>query len=105
MPSLSPKSPSETRFVNSICEGLNTFFRNLPIMVKLVASRFEECVANLENTEGKRLEKMLDEMRKPYNLLYFIGLGQILNEFSNASVTSQGISMFPTSVLRNLGDL
>ena len=56
-------------------------------------------------TEQKSLQQTYDFIADPFYLLFGIGLSQLLDSFSQASVNSQKLWNFPGSIVESLSTL
>ena len=66
------KSYQTTRFVRALLRGLTAALRNLPTLVSLYCQEYNEAALDFNNTEAKRLHKILAELQSAKNFLLTI---------------------------------
>lgn len=69
------------------------------------ASEFEEAVRTYDNVRGKELQRFIESITSAENIMMFIGVSQLLSQYTTASKISQGASTFPTTVLGSIVNL
>ena len=99
---LSNKQHQDTRFVFSQLRGANSGMRNLPTIVTLVENDMESAQSQRDNTEAKRLDKIKSQLLDGNKLVMLIGIIQIMEKFTSASVESQNSFHFPSMVWKSI---
>jgi hypothetical protein len=93
---LNNKKRQTTRFVRSLVRGLQAWFRNLPTLIAIQSSKYEEAATEGRNADAREVLANLSKLRDPRNLLLAIGLAQLLELYTVASLQSQHSYRFPT---------
>lgn len=78
--------------------GLTAALRNWPRIFTLLGEKYEDAVKSCNNTTAKELWSMLGQMSDMHNIIFMIGITQILDIYSVASLASQQSQWFPTQV-------
>ena len=84
---------------------MRAFLRNLPTLSILLAEKYDDFGRATANTEAREVLQNLSKVRDPRNLLLAVGLAQLLELYTTASVLSQHYTRFPTqtwTVLRSM---
>jgi hypothetical protein len=92
------KSYQATRFVRSFVKGGTAGLRNLPTIAHIWEEEYEAAVLDCNNITAVNIRKTLDELRKCSNIALIIGIIQILEIYTKASLASQHLVWFPTQV-------
>ena len=92
----------KTRFVRSWLRVLTAGLVNTPTFVALFDIEMKEALFNNNNTEAKKLEKLIQKMTNARNLLLALGLCQILDAYSKCSVLVQSSNSFPVSTWQKI---
>ena len=92
---LSNKTLQTTRFVRALLRGITAALRNLPTIIAVIGEDYEQAVLNSDNTKAKELESTLNSLRNAETLFFTIGLAQILEIYSDVSLSVQHASHFP----------
>ena len=74
-------------------------------LIILLAEKYEDFGLATANTEAREVLQNLSKIRDPRNLLLAVGLAQLLELYTTASVLSQHYTRFPTqtwTVLRSM---
>jgi hypothetical protein len=82
--------------VRSMARGIQTYLRNLPTIIMIKAKQYEEAAVENRNKEAREVLAMLNKLRDPRNLLYTLGLAQLLEVYCEASLQAQHSYRFPT---------
>jgi hypothetical protein len=93
---LTNKKKQTTRFVRSLVRGMQAFLRNLPTLIIIMAEKYEAATKEGRNTEAREVLKTLAKLRDSRNLLLVVGLAQLLELYTVASLQSQHSRRFPT---------
>ena len=93
---LSNKKKQQTRFVRSMMRGVQAYLRNIPTLVAVLAEVYEEAAREGKNTEARAVLGKLSNLRDSRKLLLLVGLAQLLEKYTVASVQSQHSKRFPT---------
>ena len=99
---LKNKVLQKTRFVRSWLRVMTTGLVNTPTFVALFSKEMREALYNNNNTEAKRLEKMIKNLTSPRNILLALGLCQILDLYSRCSVLVQRSDCFPVTTWQEI---
>ena len=99
---LTNKSEQTTRWVRSLLRLVEAYFRNLPIVYKLVGRLVEGARFQGDLTEQKQLQTVLDTISDPFYIAFGIGLTQILDDFAKVSLNAQKLWNFPSSLVLSL---
>ena len=86
---LTNKKRQTTRFVRSLVRGLQAYLRNLPTLIILVSEKYENAAREGRNGDARQVLSTLNKLRDPRNLLLAIGLSQLLEKYTHASLQSQ----------------
>ena len=95
---LKNKSYQSTRFVRAFVRGGTAGLRNLPTIYRLLAEEYEEAVESCNITLAKKLDVTMSELRKTSNIALIIGIMQILESYTKASLGAQHMLWFPTQI-------
>ena len=95
---LTNKVYQSTRFVRALLRGLTAALRNLPTLHAVVYLDYQEAAISGNNTRGKELGQVMNELQSAQNLFFTIGLVQILEIYSDVSLEVQSASHFPIQV-------
>ena len=95
---LTNKTYQITRFVASLIQGLRAVTQNLPTMIALYAKAFNKAALECDNTKAKEIEQTLKTLMNPKNLVWLIGLQQILEKYTSMSLTAQSSTNPPPAV-------
>ncbi|CAL4140007.1 unnamed protein product, partial [Meganyctiphanes norvegica] len=87
-----------TRFVRTFVRGATAGLRNLPTLYHLIAEEYEASVESCNNTKAKKLNSTLENLRSSENIAIIIGIVQILEIYTKASLAAQHSLWFPTQV-------
>lgn len=101
---LTQKQYQSTRFVRSFLRGGTSGIRNLPTLVHITAVEYEACQKACDNTRGKELNKQLNKLRSTEFIMKLLGIIQILEIYSEASLAVQHSFWFPTEILDKIDD-
>jgi hypothetical protein len=93
---LTNKKRQTTRFVRSLVRGMQAFLRNLPTLIIIMAGKYESAARERRNTEAREVLATLSKLRDPRNLLLAVGLAQLLELYTVASLQAQHSRRFPT---------
>ena len=93
-----------TRFVRSLMLGLRTAAQNLPTIIQIVATDYDEAALDGRNADAKKMKKQLDDLRSSRNLAKTVGVMQMLEEYCKISLTAQSSKNFPTQVWQGILD-
>jgi hypothetical protein len=93
---LTNKKQQTTRFVRSLVRGLQAFLRNLPTLIVIMSGKYESAAREGRNTEAREVLATLCKLRDPRNLLLAVGLAQLLELYTLASLEAQHSRRFPT---------
>ena len=87
-----------TRFVRSLQRALQAYLMNLPTLIITMARSYEEARISREgkNKEAREVLAKLSKLRDSRQLLLTVGLGQMLELYTTASLQSQHHKRFPT---------
>ena len=97
---LTNKSNQETRFVMSTLRGLSTYMINLPTLHGIHVSVFQQCNEDYDNTGAKIALNVMNKLSDGESLAMMVEVCQLLNMYSECSLTAQHSRKFPTSVLQ-----
>ena len=95
---LSNKTHQKTRFVRALLRGLTAALRNLPTLVSVIAEECETASDEHDNTTVKRLKDIWKSLENGRNLVFTLGLAQLLEMYSEVSLESQHALHFPVQV-------
>ena len=98
---LTNKSKQETRWVRAELRSIQAFLRNVPVFYHVIGKEIQECCEENDLTGQKHAQRHQDDISSAYNLLFAIGLCQVLETYAKASLDSQRMSSFPTTVKAN----
>ena len=93
---LSNKKRQTTRFVRSLVRGLQAYLRNLPTLIHVMSEKYEEAAQANKNTAAREVLGTLAKLRDSRKLLLAVGLAQLLELYTEASLQSQHSRRFPT---------
>ena len=102
---LSNKVYQETRWVRAMLSAYQSFFRNVPTFYTLFGLESSACAAEGNLTLQKSWQKKIDNLTNGKQLSFGIGICQLLEAYAKASLTSQYVSCFATSVLQAVHSL
>lgn len=95
---LTNKGIQETRWVRAELRSLQTYLRNIPTLAAIYSKEVEDCAKNLDITNQRIAEKLLNRITEPKDISFAIGLCQILEEYSSLSISAQDILTSPSEV-------
>lgn len=101
---LKNKTYQTTRFVRSFVRAITAALRNLPTIHFLIAEEYEEAVKSCNNTQAAKLNIKLKELRSTENLATVIGITQILEIYTEASLACQHLLWFPTQIWEKINE-
>ena len=99
---LGNKKEQTTRFVASYVRAGTAGLRNLPTILALLEDDMKVALQAKDNTEAKRLEKLKLQLLDGYNIAMIVGIMQILEKYTRASLVSQNSFYFPTMVWKEI---
>ena len=102
---LSEKSDQKTRWVRSLLRMIDTYFRNLQTIYKLIGNLIESAREEEDITEQKYLTETLQELSNPFYLCFGIGICQVLDNFTELSLGAQKLWQFPGTLVLSIQDL
>ena len=106
---LTNKKDQTTRFIRSAARAVKTFLQNLPTLVMVQNSIYEEHVREKQNTKAKEILEKLKKLGDPRFLLRLVGLGQIMETYRKVSLEGQYSDHLPSevwdSVVQNRAEL
>jgi hypothetical protein len=74
---LTNKKDQITRLVRSAAQAVKTFLQNLPTLVMVYNTMYEEPASERDNTAAKAILQKVKKLRDPKFLLRLVGLGMI----------------------------
>ena len=95
---LTNKTLQTTRFVRAFQRAITSALRNLPTLNCIIGKEYTTAGLNNNNARALELKTVLDNLMNAETLIYSIGLSQILELISEASLESQYSSHFPIQV-------
>ena len=95
---LTNKTLQTTRFVRAFQRAITSALRNLPTLNCIIGEQYTTAGLNNNNARALELKTVLDNLMNAETLIYSIGLSQILELISEASLESQYSSHFPIQV-------
>ena len=95
---LTNKKEQTTRFVGSVARGMKTFLQNLPTIVNVLGTVYDQHVMEEENTKAKEVLSKLQKLRDPRFLARLVGLGQIFELYCEVSLEGQFSNHLPSQV-------
>ena len=95
---LTNKQHQTTRFVRALLRGLTAALRNLPTLEIILNEEIRNMELAGKNYKVNKLNKNKRQMKDAKNLLFVIGLMQILEVYAEVSLTAQHAQYFPTQV-------
>ena len=72
--------------------------QNLPTMTSNLQEELEETIRNRSNTRAKELERKIQKLKDPENILTVVGVLQLLEIYAATSLEGKHSSHFPTQV-------
>ena len=72
--------------------------QNLPTMTSILQEELEETIRNRSNTRAKELERKIQKLKDPENILTVVGVLQLLEIYAATSLEGQHSNHFPTQV-------
>ena len=102
---LSNKKKQETRFVAALMTGTKAYLRNLPTLVVVLAEKYEQAALDGRNTEARELLGKLNNLRDSRKLLLLVGLTQLLEKYTEASIQAQHSKRFPTQTWSTITEM
>ena len=90
----------ETRWVRATLSGYQSFFRNLSTLYNIIGKQEAGYAAEADATHQKEMEKKRKQLTDGYNIAFAVGLAQLLDVYSHASLEAQHLSYFPTTVMK-----
>ena len=91
---LTNKSKQETCWVRAKVRSLQAFLSNVPVFYNVIGKDILECSEENDLTGQKQAQKHQDDISSAFNLLFAIGLSQILETYAKTSLDSQKMSSF-----------
>ena len=76
--------------------------RNLPTIHHILAEAYQDAVEGFNNTLAGQLKSVLEELRNVKNIAMIIGIMQILEVYTKASLAAQHLVWFPTQVWQEI---
>ena len=95
---LTNKKHQTTRFVRALLRGLTAALRNLPTLEIVLSEEIRSMEIAGKNDKVNKLNKNKRQMKDAKNLIFVIGLMQILEVYAEVSLTAQHSQYFPTQV-------
>lgn len=95
---LTNKKAQTTRFVRSFARAAKTFLQNLPTIVMVLSTTYDELALAGKNTAAKQIQAKLVKLRDPRFLLKLVGLAQIMEAYCEVSLEGQYSYHLPTQV-------
>ena len=95
---LTNKQHQTTRFVRALLRGLTAALRNLPTLEIVLNEEIREMEMAGKNDKVTKLNKSKRQMKDGRNLLFVIGLMEILELYAEVSLSAQHTQYFPTQV-------
>ena len=95
---LTNKTHQKTRFVRALLRGLTAALRNLPTLVAVIAEECENAANEHDNTSVKKLTAIWKKLEDGKNLVFTIGMAQLLEMYSEVSLEAQQSFHFPIQV-------
>ena len=102
---LSNKKKQKTRFVRAMMTGAQAYLRNLPTLVAVLAEVYEEAAREGRNTEAREVLGKLNNLRDSRKLLLLVGLVQLLEKYTVASIQAQHSKRFPTQTWATITEM
>jgi hypothetical protein len=106
---LTNKKDQTTRFVRSAAWAVKTFLQNLPTLVMVYNTMYEERASERDNTAAKAILQKVKKLRDPKFLLRLVGLGMIMENYCEVSLEGQYSTHLPSqvwdSVIKNRAEL
>ena len=104
-PVLTPQGRRQnTRWVRSMLRCLETFLRDLPTIYALLEKKEQRATAEMRHTDQKVIKNKIKKITDGKFISRVIGYCQILNYYAKASLNSQNVKNFPTTVLASVED-
>ena len=91
-----------TRWVRSMLRCLEAFLRDLPTIDNLLGREEQEAAAEIRLADQKSIKLKKKKLTDGRFLARIIGYSQILNSYARASLHSQSVRTFPTTVLASV---
>ena len=95
---LTNKQHQTTRFVRALLRGLTAALRNLPTLEVVLNEEIRSMEIAGKNDKVNKLNKNKRQMKDAKNLVFIIGLMQILEVYAEVSLSAQHAQYFPTQV-------
>jgi hypothetical protein len=95
---LTNKTYQTTRFVRSLLRGLRAAMQNLPTIIAILATDYEEATLECRNTDAGTIWKKLEKLRNPVNLVKTLGVLELLEIYAETSLEAQYSKHFPSQV-------
>jgi hypothetical protein len=102
---LSNKKKQVTRFVAAMMKGAQAYLRNLPTLVVVLAEMYEEAALEGRNKDARETLGKLNNLRDSRKLLLLVGLVQMLEKYTEASIQSQHSKRFPTQTWSTITEM
>ena len=104
-PTLSNKKFQETRWARATLGAYASFYRNLPVLYVLYGREAAACAGEGDEDDADFYTSKCNELSNGTFLALGIGVCQLLEVYSKASLDSQFLCSFPTTVLSSITEL
>ena len=101
-PTLSNEGSQETRWVRANLSATQTFFRNLPTLYTLIGREESSYAESGDIPCQKSMEKKRDELSRAETIAFAVGITQLLDCYSVASLNAQHLPFFPTTMIKSV---
>ena len=102
-PILTPQGRRQnTRWVRSELRCFEVFLRDLPTIINLLGIDEQRAAAEMKHADQKIIRKKISKLSDGEFIARIIGYCQILNSYAKASLDSQHVKSFPTTVLESV---
>ena len=99
-PTVANTTFQETRWVRATLSDYQSFFRNHSTLYNIVGRQEAGYAAELDATHQRQMEKKREQLTDGYTIAFAVGMAQLLDVYSHASLEAQHLSYFPTTVMK-----
>ena len=102
------KKNQTTRFVRALVRGMGAALRNYPTLEIVQKEAIKDAIISKKKIKStgrfvhEELKEDLEELKSARNLMFILGLMQILEKYCDASLAAQHSKFFPTQVWKSI---